>query len=440
MRCKMNKDNLLLCLKSAMVANQILVRDLALSINECLPYAEQIGMKYQSLIQAYEFIISNKDKIPKDEQGRRFLNGDDEIRSSISKTLFGIPLANLKRMEERTFNSDPIKSAAEPPSHISVASTEECRKASHNGKNNGIIQLCQIDANDTPDPNALEGFIGNREAVNNISTQLQGALARGDALCSTFIRGVSGVGKTELVMRMAKYLGKSYCRVVGSVLKSGDDCHELLSSLPNGAVVHIDECHTLAAEPTAVLLDVLNGTSKYKAKDFWVVFSTNLSASLPVALKNRCLQIKLHDYSLDELTQIIENIAANESVSLDSEAGGYIAKRCHGIARYAVIYTKSIIRANPTSNHIAFEMVQNYFKENGIDDFGLNEEHRQYIKALDKLGVGSIHSLAAAIGENSNTEIENVIEPLLLKHGLVTITSRGRILTEKGLEYVNHIK
>ena len=112
------KHDYLLCLKSAMVANRVLARDLAVALNDCLSYAEQIGLNRNSLIQAHAFLISQKTSLPKDEQGRRYLQGEDEIRGSISKLLFGIPLVNLKRREERTFNANPEESAAETPAPI----------------------------------------------------------------------------------------------------------------------------------------------------------------------------------------------------------------------------------------------------------------------------------------------------------------------------------
>lgn len=435
--------DLLLCLKSAMVANRVSARDLAVALNNCLLCAEQIGLNRNSLMQAHALLIAQKGTLPKDEQGRRYLQGEDEIRASISKMLFGIPLVNLKRREERTFNENPEESAVETPvpivTELSTPKVER-KKVSRKLQNNGILALCTLTNYEKPDGTAFSDFIGNEDAVKNISTQLQGAITRGDALRPAFIRGASGVGKTELVWRMAKSLGKPYCRVVASVLKSADEVHELLNSLPTGAVVHVDECHTLTPEPTAVLLDVLNGTTQYNQKDFWFVFSTNLSASLPAALKSRCMTVKLREYSVDELAQIAANTAKKESISLGYGVSDYIAKRCHGIARYAVIYTENLIRANPTAESINIDMAKAYFSEYGIDDLGLSDEHRQYVRVLNELGTVSAHSLAAALGENSTTELETAIEPLLLKHGLITISSSGRTLTEKGVEYASHLR
>lgn len=46
-----------------------------------------------------------------------------------------------------------------------------------------------------------------------------------------------------------------------------------------------------------------------------------------------------------------------------------------------------------------------------------------------------VESLAAAIGEESNT-IEDVYEPFLMQLGLLQRTARGRCITSLGYEYL----
>ena len=117
----------------------------------------------------------------------------------------------------------------------------------------------------------------------------------------------------------------------------------------------------------------------------------------------------------------------------------YVAERCHGIARYAKNYMAQIITSNASSDKITLSQVNNFFDLRGIDDFGLRAEHRQYILQLYKLEHASVTALAAALGENDTSEIANATEPLLLKHGLINITSKGRMLTETGRQYAEAI-
>lgn len=425
--------------KSAMTVERVTAKELSNSMLDCIQNAKEYGLDESRLNQGFNLLYDQKGTLPRDGQGMRYLEGLDEIRGSISRIVFGIPHKNLILREGRTWAKENLDSGVDTPV-VGESVKVEPKRPSRKPQNVGILPLCIFKENAKPDAHAFDGFIGNEEAVNNIKTQLQGALTRGAPLSTVFIRGASGVGKTELVDRMSRLLGRPYCRVVASVLKSADDVHELLSALPAQTVVHIDECHTLAPEPTAVLLDVLNGTTQYKQKDFWMVFSTNLSASLPAAMKSRCMTVKLREYTVQELAQIATDKAKAEAATLGRGVADHIAERCHGIARNAVKYTGELILANPKAETIDLDMTKAYFSATGVDALGLGQEHRQYICALAKLGTASAHSLAVALGENATSEIEEAIEPLLLKKGMITISSRGRTLTPEGQRYAESLK
>ena len=115
-------------------------------------------------------------------------------------------------------------------------------------------------------------------------------MLRGDPLRPFLLRGASGVGKTELARRTARRLGRRLFRVTASVLKSGDDVHNLLATMSSGDVLLIDEAQELGAKAAAVFYDILGG---YKVDgsvhEILFLFATNISAKLPDALKNRAL-------------------------------------------------------------------------------------------------------------------------------------------------------
>ena len=61
-----------------------------------------------------------------------------------------------------------------------------------------------------------------------------------------------------------------------------------------------------------------------------------------------------------------------------------------------------------------------------------------FLKTLsDKFAGGpvGVKNIATALGEDDGT-IEDVVEPYLIQLGFVERTSRGRMLTEKGKEYL----
>ncbi len=75
----------------------------------------------------------------------------------------------------------------------------------------------------------------------------------------------------------------------------------------------------------------------------------------------------------------------------------------------------------------------------GIDDKGLDDSDRRLLKVIAQYyngGPVGVDALAATLNEEVDT-LTDVIEPYLLKTGLLKRTSRGRELTPQG---AGHIK
>jgi len=77
----------------------------------------------------------------------------------------------------------------------------------------------------------------------------------------------------------------------------------------------------------------------------------------------------------------------------------------------------------------------------GIDERGLENIDREILKCIMLSfngGPVGLSTLAASISEDVTT-LSEVYEPYLMKCGLIKRTSRGRVLTEKGLKYIERI-
>ena len=414
METKTQKDinGKLICLKEALIRDKVSTKSLAAMLNDCIPYASVLGLKSDDLIQACNVAIKAF-KV----NGTKSFEGDDE------RILPTTPAESAAFDEVKPTIQTPIIPLQPKPQAKAVSN----------------VPTYSIEEYSEPDMDAYEGYIGNTDIVATAERQISGSELRGDALRPFLLRGASGCGKTEFARRTSRRRGKPFVRLAASVLKSGEDVIALLNEIPNGSTVLIDECHTLSAKPEAVIYDVTSNGFKDndgKTKEFFFMFATNLSGKLPDALKNRCTELKLKDYMESELSTIAELTAKDNGVSLESGVSEYIAKRSHGVARYAVEYCKDIIIETAADKQIVtLANTKEFFARRGIDGFGLKDEHRQYVRPLAALGQASSHSLAAALGENDVTEVQKSIEPLLLKHGLIAISSRGRYLTAQGQSY-----
>lgn len=439
----MEGNGKLLCLKEALIKPEVTAKVLLEAIYTCSLHAEQVGLSKECLDKAHDLIISYKQSLPKNGEGKRYFHGDDEIREEISRLLFGIPLKNLRRKEERILPEDPAASAAfDKPVQVEqiLTSPKVVQTQSIQTKPVGNVPTYTVQHFDCPDEKAFDGYVGNTDVVKIVELQIDGALKRGDPLRPMLLRGASGCGKTELGLRVAKRIGKPFYYVSGSTLKTAEDVDILYDAVENQSVVFGDEIQAAGEKAKARILTKQSKGEEENGIEITFIFATNLSGKLPDAFRNRCVELKLRDYTIDELVQIVCQTAKTHGVELTDGVAKYISERCHGIARYAVDYTHDIIVENAADQRVVKpEHTKEFFSRRGIDSLGLCAEHRQYICQLARLGQASAHSLAASLGENDVAEIEKSIEPLLLKHGLITISSRGRCLTEDGVRYAQSL-
>ncbi|MCE2881220.1 MAG: Holliday junction branch migration DNA helicase RuvB, partial [Planctomycetaceae bacterium] len=74
----------------------------------------------------------------------------------------------------------------------------------------------------------------------------------------------------------------------------------------------------------------------------------------------------------------------------------------------------------------------------GIDDRGLDEMDRKYLRALADIyrgGPVGLEAIAATLGEDAGT-LEDMVEPYLLQVGFLARTRQGRRLTHPGADAV----
>ena len=73
----------------------------------------------------------------------------------------------------------------------------------------------------------------------------------------------------------------------------------------------------------------------------------------------------------------------------------------------------------------------------GIDELGLGPDEQRFVKYLTKRRGEPVRlfTLEAAIGVHRRT-IQEVIEPFLIRSGLVERMPQGRVITERGIRHV----
>ncbi|MBO5283991.1 MAG: Holliday junction branch migration DNA helicase RuvB, partial [Lachnospiraceae bacterium] len=142
----------------------------------------------------------------------------------------------------------------------------------------------------------------------------------------------------------------------------------------------------------------------------------------------------LEFYSVEELKLIIQHSARVLGVEIDEKGAVELARRSRGTPRLANRILKRVrdFAQVRYDGRITEEVAREALDLMDVDKMGLDHVDRNILNTMiEKFQGGPVglDTLAAAIGEDAGT-IEDVVEPYLIKNGLINRTPRGRVVTE----------
>ncbi len=176
-------------------------------------------------------------------------------------------------------------------------------------------------------------------------------------------------------------------------------------------------------------------TIKFNLKRFTLVGATTRAGLLTAPLRGRFGMFHHFDfYDPEDLVKIVTRSARILNIPMDPDAAAQIARRSRGTPR---VVNRLLRRVRDWSEvksdgKITSDITEKALKSHGVDELGLDFIDRKVIQAMytsyDGGPVG-IEALASSMNEESDT-IVDVVEPFLLKKGLIKRTPRGRQLTD----------
>jgi Holliday junction DNA helicase RuvB len=294
-------------------------------------------------------------------------------------------------------------------------------------------------------PRSFAEFIGQRSVVENLKVFVAAARQRGEALDHVLLTGPPGLGKTTLATIIAREMGAEFRMVSGPVLERPGDLAGLLTTLPEGAVVLIDEIHRLSPSVEEYLyaamedfrLDIVIDSGpaarsvQLRLPRFTLVGATTRQGLLSAPLRSRFgIAARLDYYGTEELCAIVHRTAAILGVPIVQEAAWEIARRARGTPRIAnrlLRRTRDFAQVKGDGT-ITLPIAQMALQALEVDEFGLDEmDKRILLTIIDKFGGGPVglNTIAVAVGEEPDT-LEEVYEPFLIQQGLLRRTPRGR--------------
>lgn len=308
-------------------------------------------------------------------------------------------------------------------------------------------------------PKRFTEYIGQKQVVETLQIAVEAARKRGDVLDHVLFYGPPGLGKTTMSHIISNELDVPLVHTSGPALEKGGDLISILTHMDHGSVFFIDEIHRLpkvveeflysAMEDFAVdiIFDKGMNARSYRAQleQFTLVGATTRAGLLSPPLRERFgIQRSLDFYSVKELQRVIVRSASILEVEIEEAAAQEIARRSRGTPRianqllrrvrdYAQVRAEGKITQNVSNEALALE---------GIDELGLNLLDVRFLNVIInfyKGGPVGLEAIAATLQEENDTLID-MVEPYLLKAGLLARTSSGRKVTETAYRHLKKTK
>ena len=302
-------------------------------------------------------------------------------------------------------------------------------------------------------PHGLADFVGQADTMRNLATFIRAALIRGVSLDHVLLNGPPGLGKTTIAQIIAHEMNCNLKGIIGPAVQRAADLAAVLTTMQPNEVLFIDEIHRVQPAAAEILygamedftLDILIGEGpqarcvRIDLPRFTLIGATTRSGSLPAPLRDRFgIHLGLEFYSPEDLVRIVTRSAGMLGIGMMPEGAMEIARRSRGTPRIANRLLRRVHDFAVVAGVVAITdtIADMALSSLAVDRRGLDKLDRRYIDWIDTVHGGGpvgIDTLATGLGEARET-IEDVIEPFLVASGIITRTSRGRVLTPKAYE------
>ena len=266
---------------------------------------------------------------------------------------------------------------------------------------------------------------------------------------SCLLVGPPGLGKSALARIIAQEMATEFHEVLGQSISTPADLNAVVLQAKEQSVIHIDEAHELRRElQTGLYLAVdqrkllLSGGKQIQSlpiADFTLLLSTTDEYCLLQPLRDRMrLVLRFEFYSDEELTIILRHRAKCLRWEIQEELLPLIAKRGRGTPRIALRLLQAcyrVCRANGETT-ITLDHLNRACDLEQIDSLGHGPVEQKYLSILSS-GPQRVNVIASLLGLPART-VSHVVEPFLLRSGLVIKDDQGRRqLTLAGHEHLS---
>lgn len=298
-------------------------------------------------------------------------------------------------------------------------------------------------------------YIGQEPLLRRLKIAVSAAKGRQEPVEHVLLHGPPGLGKTTLAHVIANEMGAQVHVTSGPALTKGADLVGILTKLGQGDVLFIDEIHRLPAVVEEYLYSAMEDfkvditldagmharTITMPLPPFTLIGATTRIGLLTGPMRSRFgIANHIEFYTPEALHEILRHNAKLLTMDFEDSALGELARRSRGTPRIANRLLRRVrdYAAVEAKGKLTVAVTQAALKLEGIDERGLDEQDRAYLRTLIDIyegGPAGVEAIAASLGEEIDTLVD-VVEPYQLQTGLVLRTRQGRRATKNAYEHL----
>ena len=296
---------------------------------------------------------------------------------------------------------------------------------------------------------AFDRVIGQEAALKKLRFYIE-SHSVADPVPTMLFTGSHGLGKTYVAEKVAKSMGRRFVEVNSSLIKDNKQLVEevllqhVLGDTP--VTLFFDEAHALNSEVTNTLLTLLNSENTENSISYkgWnivhsmvninTIFATTDAYKIFAPLRNRCERIYFESYEKKDLLAMLAMYCPGAIFMCHQ---GELSEACRSRGRDTFSLAGKINRhlKREAEKVLTPELWQSLKDVFEIYPRGLNRQEVELLQIIGKNGPISAANIALTMMVNvDNIESEMEVRPRELS--LIKSTTRGRVLTDEGQEYV----
>ena len=288
-------------------------------------------------------------------------------------------------------------------------------------------------------PQTWDEYKGQDKIKNELKARITGCQKFKVTFHHLLLDGKAGMGKTSLAVLLAKYLNVKFVECVTNTLSSPQQLIDKIAEC-NGGVLFLDEIHEINKKLANFILPLMEDfrINGINIKPFTLFTATTEKGILLKKFKPFVdrfkIQHTLEDYTLNELVTILkqykERLYGKEKVN--DEIFVQVARNCRATPRIGIRLLESYLFMNQDLKTVleTYDIIKNGITKEDIKVL-------QYLNQFPK-GVG-VQTISGYLGTSEQNYVY-IIEGYLLQQGLITKMRTGRIITDKGKEFLNEIR